>query len=158
MDPRTALATSAAVVGTALLGGLASTGVRSTWYRRLDKPSFQPPGAVFGPVWTVLYADIAVTSAVALDGLRRDDPTEAAAYQRALAVNLVLNASWSWVFFRGHRLLPAVLVAGALATSSADLVRRTGRVDRRAGAALAPYAAWCTFATVLSTALWRRNR
>ena len=36
------------------------------------------------------------------------------AYQRALAVNLVLNASWSWVFFRGHRLLPAVLVAGAM--------------------------------------------
>ncbi len=158
MDPRTTLATSAAVAATALLGGLASTGVRSTWYQRLDKPAFQPPGAVFGPVWTVLYADIAVTTSVALEGLEREDPAEVAAYQRALAANLVLNASWSWVFFRGHRLLPAVLVAGALATSSADLVRRTARVDRRAGVVLAPYAAWCTFATVLSTALWWRNR
>jgi len=44
-------------------------------------------------VWTLLYSDIAVTSAVALDRLEGD---EAVAYRRALAANLVLNASWSF--------------------------------------------------------------
>lgn len=158
MDTRTAVSTTAAVLATAVVGSVASTGAQSRWFRRLDKPSFQPPGAVFGPVWTVLYTDIAVTGSLALDRLREDDPAEAAAHRRALAVNLVLNASWSWVFFRANRLPAAVVVAGALAASSIDLVRRTGGAHRGAGVALAPYAAWCTFATVLSTALWRRNR
>ena len=83
---------------------------------------------------------------------------EAAAYRRALGANLAVNAAWSWVFFRGHRLGAAVGVAGALAVSSADLVRRTSRVSKPAAAALAPYPAWCTFATVLSAAIWRLNR
>ncbi|MGN6655402.1 MAG: TspO/MBR family protein [Rhodanobacter sp.] len=159
MKLRTLAVTSAAVAATAVAGGIASQDVGGRWYRRLDKPVFQPPGAVFPVVWTALYTDIAVTTAAASDRLReRGDAERAGALHRALGVNLVLNASWSWVFFRFHRLGPAVAVAGALAASSADLTRRVGQADRRAGTALAPYAAWCTFATVLSAALWRRNR
>ncbi|MCW2809909.1 MAG: tryptophan-rich sensory protein [Friedmanniella sp.] len=150
--------TGLAVAATAALGSLASSDVTSTWYARLDKPPIQPPGPVFGIVWTTLYTDIAVTCALALDRLRETDPLGAVEFERFLAANLFLNASWSWVFFKAHRLPPAVLVAGALALSSADLVRRVARVDRRAGLALAPYAIWCSFATVLSAALWRRNR
>ncbi len=159
MTRRTLAATSVAVAATAAVGSLASRDVRSTWYARLRKPAFQPPGEVFPVVWTALYADIAVTSATAIDRLRDDGRgPEADALARALAVNLALNASWSWVFFAAHRLRSAVVVAGALAASSADLTRRVGRADRRAGAALAPYAVWCAFATVLSAAIWRRNR
>jgi tryptophan-rich sensory protein len=99
--------------------------------------------------------DIAVTSAIAIDRLREHDR---ATYERALAANLVLNASWSWVFFRFHRLGPAVAVAAALTLSSGDLVRRTAAADPRAAAAVSPYAAWCAFATVLSAAIWWRNR
>ena len=159
MKPRTLVTTSAAVAATAVAGSIASQDVGGRWYRRLDKPAFQPPGAVFPVVWTALYTDIAVTTATASDRLReRGDAEGTRALHRALGVNLVLNASWSWVFFRFHRLGPAVAVAGALAASSADLTRRVARADRRAGTALAPYAAWCTFATVLSAAIWRRNR
>lgn len=150
--------TGLAVAATAVAGSVASTEVGSAWYVRLDKPPIQPPGQVFGIVWTTLYTDIAITTAVALDRLREADPLGAVELERYLAANLFLNASWSWVFFKAHRLLPAVVVAGALALSSADLVRRVAAVDRRAGLALAPYAAWCTFATVLSAVLWRRNR
>jgi tryptophan-rich sensory protein len=159
VKPRTLATTAAAVTATALAGSVASADVRSRWYERLDKPAFQPPGPTFGVVWTALYADIAVSSAATLDRLRehgRHD--EARAFERALGVNLALNTSWSWVFFKGHRLGPAVAVAGALAASSTDLARRAARADGRAGAALAPYAAWCAFATVLSAAIWRRNR
>ena len=76
----------------------------------------------------------------------------------ALGVNLVLNTSWSWIFFKAGRLVPAIVVAGGLAVSSIDLARRAGRASRATGIALSPYAAWCNFATVLTSAIWRRNR
>jgi tryptophan-rich sensory protein len=150
---------SAAVAATAGLGGMASAEVDGPWYTGLEKPSFQPPPVAFPIAWTALYADIALTTAHALDRLERSGRAdEAAAYRRALAANLAVNAAWSWVFFRWHRLGPAVGVAGLLAVSSADLVRRTSRISRPAAVALAPYPAWCGFATVLSGAIWRLNR
>ena len=157
MELKTVLGTAAAAAATAALGSVASTDVRSRWYRKLDKPSFQPPGKIFGPVWTVLYTDIAVSSAFALDRLG-DDQDARNRYRTALGLNLILNASWSWTFFKFHRLFPAVVVAGTLAASSVDLTRRTWTACRPAGIALLPYPAWCSFATVLSAALWRRNR
>jgi translocator protein len=57
-----------------------------------------------------------------------------------------------------HRLGAAVATAGALALSCADLVRRAAPASRPAAVALSPYAGWCGFATVLSAAIWRRNR
>jgi tryptophan-rich sensory protein len=159
VTPRTLAATSTAVAATAVLGSLASRDVAGTWYRRLDKPAFQPPGAVFPAVWTALYADIAITTASASDRLRqRGEHGRARTLHRSLGLNLVLNTAWSWVFFRFHRLGPAVVVAGAVAASSADLSRQVAHAHRRAGLALAPYAVWCGFATVLSAAIWRRNR
>jgi tryptophan-rich sensory protein len=159
MRASTLAATGGAVAATALAGGVAGSDADSPWYAALDKPAFQPPAAVFPVVWTALYADIAVTSAATLDRYRAEgDTRSAAAYRRALAANLVLNASWSWVFFRWHRLGPAVAVAAALTASSADLVRRAAATHPTAARALAPYAGWCAFATLLSGAIWRRNR
>jgi tryptophan-rich sensory protein len=150
--------TTAAVGATAVAGSVASSDVRSAWYARLDKPAYQPPGPVFPVAWSALYADIAVTGAVTLAALHREGRVdEARRFAAALAANLVANAGWSWVFFRWHRLASASTVAALLALSSADLVRRAGRVSPPVAAALAPYPAWCGFATV-STAIWRRNR
>ena len=130
MRPATVLGTTAATAITAFVGSVASRGSDSRWYRRLRKPSFQPPASAFPIVWTALYADIAVTSAAAIDELTRRRELDARrAYVAALAANLVLNGSWSWVFFKGGRLVPATVVAALLAASSADLVRRTARRD-----------------------------
>jgi translocator protein len=150
----TLVRTASAVAVTALAGSVASSETSSEWYRGLSKPAIQPPAVVFPVVWTALYATIATASAAALEAA--DEPT-ARDYRRALAANLVLNASWTWVFFKAHRIGPATGVAAVLAGSSADLARRSWRIDRRAGAALAPYAVWCGFATVLTAAIGRRN-
>jgi benzodiazapine receptor len=158
MSTRDTVGSVAGVVATAGLGSVASSDVGSPWYVALRKPAFQPPGQVFGVVWTILYTDVAATSAVVLDRLGHADRNAATAYRRALAVNLVLNASWSWVFFKGHRLLPATVVAGVLALSSIDLARRGAAASPAAAVALTPYAAWCSFATVLSATIWQQNR
>ncbi|GAB3193729.1 tryptophan-rich sensory protein [Geodermatophilus arenarius] len=148
---RRPLLTASTAVGLTALVGSAGTDVGSSWYRGLDTPRWQPPGPVFGIAWTALYALLAFAGGRLLE---RGDPADA----RALAGNLVLNAGWTWAFFRAHRPPLAAAEAALLAASTADLTRRAGRVDRAAGRALLPYAAWTAFATVLSAEIARRNR
>ena len=153
MRPLTLAKTAGAAFTAAAAGGVATAPVvESRWYRRLKKPGFQPPRWAFPVAWNILYSAIAVVSASTIDTLNdRGD-------SRALAVNLVLNAGWSWVFFNRRMLGPAAALAGVLTLSSADLARRAGQVNASAGAALAPYPLWCAFATALSTRIWQLNR
>jgi tryptophan-rich sensory protein len=153
----TLVRTALSVTATAVAGGLA-TDPGSAWYRALRTPPWQPPPPAYGLVWTPLYAGLAVTSARTLDGLEDAGQwPERAAFARAFAVNLALNAGWNVLFFRARRPWLAAAECAVLTASSADLVRRAARVDRRTGAALAPYPAWCAFATALTVAIARRN-
>ena len=159
MKRSTVAATILAVAVAAGTGSIASPRRVPAWYSRLRKPAYQPPGAAFPVVWTALYADIATTSAAALDKLRATGQHDKArSYAAALSINLLLNAGWSWLFFRFHKLGASVLGAATLTLSSADLARRTAAADPRAGLALSPYPVWCAFATVLSAHIWRLNR
>ncbi len=152
------LATTGGLVAAAAAAGSLATEPEGGWYRGLDKPSWQPPPVAFPIVWTTLYADIAVTSAAVLNELdRRGEAGQAAEFRKALAGNMVLNGGWSWLFFRGHNLPASTLGAGVLALNSLRLARRAGRVDRRFGWALAPYALWTAFATVLAGVVWSLN-
>ena len=151
----TGLATAAAAVA----GSLASRGGVQDWYQDVRKPRYVPPNAVFPIAWTALYADIAATSAAAINRFRAEGRDgKARAYVAALGANLALNAGWSWLFFAKHRLGVSAVAAGVLAVSSADLARRAGQADPKLGAALAPYPLWCGFAAVMSTDIWRLNR
>ncbi|XAS65725.1 TspO/MBR family protein [Micrococcaceae bacterium Sec5.8] len=163
MKLKTLVWTSAATAATAAAGGVA-TDPESSWYRALRKPDWQPPAIAFPVVWTALYADLAVSSAVALDSDEGSDTPghttaaqELRAYRGALAVNFALNAAWSWLFWRSRRPWLAAAECAVLTASSADLVRRTYRLSPGAGVSLAPYALWCGFATALSTAIARLN-
>jgi benzodiazapine receptor len=144
-------------VASAVIGSLA-VDPKAAYYQTLDKPSWQPPPPVYGIVWTPLYADIALSAGHAISKLGEQDRVrERRSLIGALAVNLTLNTGWSWLFFRGHRPWLAAAECAVLALSSADLVRRVGAADRRAGYALAPYPLWCSFATALTVAIARRN-
>ncbi len=159
MRPGTLAKSAAAVLVTGAVGSLASRPSENGWYARLRKPSFQPPPQVFPIVWPLLYADIAAVSAATVDELedqRRSD--KASAYRKALALNLVLNGSWSWLFFNRGLLGTSAIAAAALTVSSADLTRRAVEVRPGRGAPLALYPLWCAFATVLSTRIWMLNR
>jgi translocator protein len=152
-------ATTLSVGATSGIGSIASQPRITRWYSRLRKPSYVPPNGVFPVAWTTLYADIAVTSATAIDRLRETGrDKEARNYIVALAANLILNAGWSWLFFKYQKLGASAIGAAVLAASSADLARRTAAADPRAGAALVPYPLWCAFATVMSGHIWVLNR
>ena len=150
----------AAGVGCELVGlaGVPST-ARSAreWLPTLDLPPYQPPGWVFGPVWTVLYALMGLS----LDATRRARPAgdpERDRAARLFAVQLACNGLWSLLFF-GRRspragLVDVVLLEVALVLT----VRAVWRVSRPAALVLLPYLAWTTFATVLTADIARRNR
>ena len=159
MHPGTLAKAAAAVFATAAVGGLASRPAQSDWYAKLRKPSFQPPRQAFPIVWPILYADIAAVSASTVDQL--DDaqqPEKARGYRNALAVNLVLNGGWSWLFFNRRMLGASAIAAAALTASSVDLTRRAAQGQPGRGVVLAPYPLWCAFATLLSTRIWQLNR
>jgi len=159
MRPATLAKTATGTLATALIGGLASRPAQSAWYEDLRKPSFQPPRQAFPIVWPLLYADIAVVSASTVDQLdERGSTAEARTYSALLALNLVLNASWSWLFFNRRLLGMSAVAAAALTASSADLTRRSVSVRGAAAAPLALYPLWCAFATVLASSIWWLNR
>lgn len=157
--PKTVIATTLATATAAAIGNVTGRRGINTWYPTLGKPCYVPPNVVFPVVWTALFADIATTSAAAIDQFRTEgQDAQARAYIAALSTNLVLNASWSWLFFDKNKLGASALLAAVLSVSGADLARRAADADPKLGAALAPYPLWCTFATVMTTHIWRLNR
>jgi benzodiazapine receptor len=137
---------AAAVTAVAVVGGLA-TDTSSDWYRDLDRPAWQPPGAVFGPVWTVLYVLIAIAATLAyrdVGGPRRR------LVLGLFAANLVLNVAWTWIFFQGHAPKAAGVEILFLLATIAGLVRLVLPHNRTAALLLVPYGAWVSFATVLT--------
>jgi translocator protein len=145
---------AAAVAAAAAVGGAATRRSVSAWYPGLHKPSWTPPSQVFGPVWTMLYAQMAYS---AHRVARSSDPGRG----RALTLwwlQLGLNAAWSPVFFGARRTGASAVVIGALVPSVAATGVASARVDRRAGLLYAPYLAWSTYAAALNVDIWRRNR
>jgi translocator protein len=147
------VAISAAVVGIAALGGLA-TDVESEWYRSLEKPSWQPPGWVFGPVWSILYALLAVSAFLAW----RDAHGPRRAPLLALyTANGVLNLAWTYIFFQTRQPIIAgieILLLLATIVAMAVLVRPFSRV---AAGALVPYGAWVAYASSINWAIAVQN-
>ena len=143
-----------AVVSLAAAAGTWAAQPGQAWYRRLDKPAWQPPPAAFPIVWTGLYALLALAGARAFDAT---PASQRPALRRSYAANLALNAGWTAVFFRARRPGAALIEIAALNASNVDLLRRAWRADRLAGAALAPYVAWTAFATALNADIARRN-
>jgi tryptophan-rich sensory protein len=124
------------------------------WYERLAKPSWRPPNRLFAPVWTVLYFLIAVSGWL----VWREAGFAGAALPLAIyALQLVLNAAWTPLFFGLHRpdlgFLDIVLVWLSVAATIALFYP----IHASAALLLLPYFAWVTFAAALNFAVWRLN-
>jgi tryptophan-rich sensory protein len=140
-----------AVAVAAAIGGLGVAGT-ATEYNSLRQPAWAPPSWLFGPVWTVLYAMIAVSGWLAW---RR------AGFTKPLwlyATQLVLNAIWTPLFFGAGRygLAFAEIVLLWLLIGATVLSFRP--IHRAAAWLLVPYWAWVTYASALNLAIWLLNR
>jgi benzodiazapine receptor len=132
----------------AAVGGVATSRSVGDWYEGLDRAPWNPPGWLFGPAWTVLYALMAVAAwLVAREGL--DDP----AVRTALLLygaQLALNLGWSLVFFGLRRPGLALVVILVLLVAIAATAVAFHGVSTTAAWLLAPYLAWVAFAATLN--------
>lgn len=124
------------------------------WYRGLAKPSFNPPDAVFGPVWTAFYFLMALAAWLVWRRRGTNDVTWALS---AYVVQLALNAAWSWLFFGRHQIGWALVDITLLWIAILVTVVLFWRVSRAASFLLVPYLAWVSFAAVLNMSFWRLN-
>lgn len=127
---------------------------KQLWYRRLDKPSWNPPQWVFPVVWTSLYALIAVSG---WRTWRQPSSPERTRALRLWATQLATNAEWTRLFFGQHRPGQSLLDVIALEAQILGYIASAKEVDRGAAACFLPYAGWVAFATVLNAEIVRRN-
>jgi benzodiazapine receptor len=125
------------------------------WYRALNKPSWNPPGWVFGPVWTGLYVLMAVAAWLVW---RRGGWQQQGRPLRLYGVQLALNAAWTPLFFGLKMPGVALVEIGVLWVTIGLTIRAFRGVSGVAAALLVPYWLWVSFATVLNATLWWMNR
>lgn len=141
-----------ASVAVSVLGGLASAGAGDQ-YAQLDQPSWSPPSFVFGPVWTILYAAMAVAAWL----VWRSQPTLRSPAIIAYLVQLVLNLAWTPLFFgaelRGLAFIDIVLLNVAVVVTIVLFARHS----RLAATIMVPYLGWTLFAAALNFSIWSLN-
>jgi tryptophan-rich sensory protein len=123
------------------------------WYVGINKPSFNPPSWIFGPVWTTLYIMIAVSLYLIL-AKKYENKKKALGY---FFVQLGLNFAWSLVFFGLHSPLGALLIILLLDLFVALTILEFQKISRPAAWLLVPYLLWISFATVLNFSIWMLN-
>ncbi|MCY7279636.1 MAG: tryptophan-rich sensory protein [Sphingomonas bacterium] len=144
----------AIVIAGSVMGVVFNSGFDNGWYAALQKPAFQPPGWVFGVMWTTLYTMLGIALAAILN--------EPESKQRKLALSLfaaqlTLNFAWSPVFFGFGMIdlaLVLIIVMLLLAVATANLFRQIRPV---AGWLMLPYLLWLCIATALNYETGRLN-
>jgi benzodiazapine receptor len=124
------------------------------WYSRLNKPSFNPPDAVFPVVWTTLYALMAISGWRVWSAENSEDRSRAL---KLWVAQLASNAEWTRLFFGEHRPLRALVDVAVLEAAIVKYIAAASKVDRTAAACFVPYAGWVAFAALLNVEIVRRN-
>jgi translocator protein len=133
------------------VGGLATAPSIPNWYAGLAKPSWTPPGWIFGPVWSVLYLCMTVAAWLVW---RRGD---AVVPMMLFGIQLFFNAAWSWLFFGLHSPVAAFIDIVPLWTTITATTVLFWRRSTLAGILFVPYLIWVSFAAALNFAIWRLN-
>ena len=134
-------------------GGIASANA-GTFYTQLDRPGWAPPPWLFAPVWSVLYLMMGLAAWLVWKERGFDGARTALAL---FIAQLVANAVWTWLFFAWQE---AGLAFAEIVILWLMIIATTvafWKVRPLAGALLAPYLLWVTFASVLTYSLWQRN-
>ena len=147
------IATASAVLGTQAM----ITTEAAQWYQRLDKPWWTPPGWVFAPVWTLLYAMMTLAASLVY---REEEGDEEQVRNRALVVygaQFLLNLCWTGVFFGLRSMQGALYLQCLLVVTIHHCIAEFQMIDPVAAWLLKPYQLWVGFATFLNWKIWKLN-
>jgi tryptophan-rich sensory protein len=131
------------------------TGIE-TWYPTIEKPSFNPPNWLFGPVWTALYICIAVAGGIIWDKI--DTHPLAKKALLFFAIQLLLNSLWSFLFFGLKNPLIALIEIILLLLIIYETYLLSSKINKVAGYLFIPYLLLVSFAMFLNGSIWWLNR
>lgn len=126
-----------------------------TWYAGLNKPSFNPPNWIFGPVWTFIYILIGV--AAYLIWQKRSQIVHLPRTIAVYFIQLVLNLLWTFLFFYAHKIGASLIEIVALFVVILINASVFYKIDKMAGLLFIPYAIWVSFATLLTYSIYSLN-
>ncbi len=142
-------------VGLGGAGGYFTVNEIKSWFVTLNKPSFNPPNYLFGPVWSLLY----FLMGISLYLIWQQPPST----QRKQAITIfliqfALNVSWSFIFFKEHQILWALVDIIVLWLLILITIFSFAKLNKTAAWLLVPYISWVSFATLLNAAIWLLNK
>lgn len=137
------------------LGAFATQTSVTTWYTTLDKPSFNPPNWLFGPVWTVLYILMGIAAGLVWSRGLYHLWVKTALYH--FGFQLLLNGMWSVVFFGLREPFYGLIVILFLFIMILLTIKWFKVVKPLAAYLLVPYVLWVVYAAVLNFEIWRLN-
>ena len=147
-----------AVVACLLIGFLGSIATQTsvnTWFTTLEKPFFNPPAWLFAPVWTILYIMMGIAAGLVWYRGLHHLWVKTALYH--FLFQLLLNLSWSVVFFGLQQPLWALIVITALIILLSLTIKWFKIANKKAAYLLIPYLLWVLFAAALNFEIWRLN-
>ena len=128
-------------------GRISGSGYGNAWFDALQKPAIMPPGWMFGAAWTILYILLGLALAMILNARgARGRPLALALF----FAQLLLNYSWSPIFFALHEIRLALFVIAAMLGLSIAATVRFAKIRRAAALLMLPYLAWLCFAGFLN--------
>jgi len=125
------------------------------WYDSLTRPSFNPPGYLFGILWPVLY----ILMGISLYLIWKSQPGNLRTMALwVFAIQMILNFLWSFIFFRFHRIGWAFAEILLVWISIVVMIIVFYKISRTAGLLQIPYLLWVTFASILNGSYWLLNK
>jgi tryptophan-rich sensory protein len=139
-----------------IIGGLFNAASIRTWYLTINKPSFNPPNWIFGPVWITLF----LLMGIALFLVWTTDPPGKAKQMAMIFffIQLAINMAWSFFFFYLKSPALALIDIIALLIFILLTIWKFFPVNRTAGYLMLPYLLWVGFASILNYSIWTLNR
>ena len=137
-----------------VLGGGTAIGYLTApgeWYAELNKPAFNPPNWIFGPVWTTIYILIGVA------GWRIWQKDRGSLAMKLWWGQLVLNFLWSPAFFSLHQIALALAIILPMLAVILAFIATSRKIDGLAALLFVPYAAWVSFASLLNASILALN-
>lgn len=124
------------------------------WYASLNRPSFNPPNWVFGPVWTSLYILLGIS--FFLIWKEKPSPNRNLAIT-VFAIQMLLNFAWSFIFFYFNLIGAALIEIILLWISIISMIYLFYKIKPAAAYLNIPYLLWVSFATILNAGYYFLN-
>ena len=133
---------------TGIISGLLTTTQNNVWYDTIIKPSWNPPGYLFGPIWTILYLLMAISLWIIWKSNYPENQKKLASY--FFAAQLFLNFWWSILFFKFHSPMVALFEIIVMIILIFLTILRFAEISKTAAWLLVPYISWVLFAAILN--------